>query len=742
MRRRSGHVTASGVLARFGLARIGLAACELAVCGLAVAACSGPAPSGALAATAVAPTTTTASATRAATGPATQVGAAAQTTVLSGSATTGPTYTAVAFPAAADGWLLGQPGASPGKTSSNAVIWHTSTAGATWQVQWRGTGIPLSLTATDAAHAWALVGDELLKTTDGGQRWHTASRLPQTVRQVQFVSPAFGLATSDGCVATPSDSRCPGKVLISHDGGATWQPLLSSGGALTVTADAAGQLWAAEAVLNAGDGAGPQVAAVRLLTSLDGGHSWRQLSLVQVTGEQATPNVQMKLAATASGLSLMSVFDQQTCAMHGCGTAELLQSGDGGYRWAPAALPSYPAECGYNEMQFSVAPDGTKWAATGVNLAACSPPGGLLFRESPAGEQSGNGWARLPYWQLSEASSLAAVSSDIAYAISDWTSPQGVQVSVLARTENGGRTWTELLPALAPTGQLDALSPTTALGAQDAISAGAVLRSTDSGRSWHEIAELPGVLIRLDFTSASDGIAVTYEGGSKPYSELWRSTDGGLTWSLTGRLPSGAGSGAGSYGPWMAADGHGVLLTAPGMIPWNLSAGNSGPISVWTTSDWGANWTQGTMLPLDLISSPSFAVSGAWTGWLASAVQGTDSLEQVSAASGHTVTPIPNAPAAANVQLLSPGTGVAWQLTSVGQSSTASVLSIWRTTDNGGRWQQARTKITTALPVLLYFSDSSDGWLVSGNTTWLTVNGGRTWVRSLSLNGQVVVQEA
>ena len=70
---------------------------------------------------------------------------AAAATISAGSA---PTLTALAFPAPATGWLLGQ-----AATGGRAAIWRTGTAGATWQVQWEGAGSPLSISATDPAHA-------------------------------------------------------------------------------------------------------------------------------------------------------------------------------------------------------------------------------------------------------------------------------------------------------------------------------------------------------------------------------------------------------------------------------------------------------------------------------------------------------------------------------------------------------------------------------------------------------------
>jgi photosystem II stability/assembly factor-like uncharacterized protein len=57
-----------------------------------------------------------------------------------------------------------------------------------------------------------------------------------------------------------------------------------------------------------------------------------------------------------------------------------------------------------------------------------------------------------------------------------------------------------------------------------------------------------------------------------------------------------------------------------------------------------------------------------------------------------------------------------------------------RTTDNGRRWQHDSIQLVIpagsfAVP-LLAFSDASHGWLVPGNATWRTADGGRTWTRS------------
>ena len=66
------------------------------------------------------------------------------------------------------------------------------------------------------------------------------------------------------------------------------------------------------------------------------------------------------------------------------------------------------------------------------------------------------------------------------------------------------------------------------------------------------------------------------------------------------------------------------------------------------------------------------------------------------------------------------------------------VLSLARTVhttgDSGRRWQQFSLRLvipvnSLAVP-LLDFTDADHGWLVLGNATWHTADGGRTWTRA------------
>jgi photosystem II stability/assembly factor-like uncharacterized protein len=634
------------------------------------------------------------------------------TTISAGPA---PTLTALAFPAPAAGWVLGQAAAGQARTE----IWHTGTAGATWQVQWEGAGSPLSISATDPAHAWALVactgscGRELLATADGGRTWRVAATLPQAVNQVQFASDRLGVATSDSCLVNLGASRCPGQILVSHDGGARWTRVLSGPAPVFATASTTGQLWAAQT----------SASRITFLTSTDGGSSWHRLGQVTNLGP-LTPAVKVGLTATASaGLTWVSVFDQLSCAMHGCVVADLLRSGTGGRSWSPVSLAdSYPDECASDGIVFSAAPDGSAWAATGRNGAACAPPFGLLYR------YPGPGWQQLPPWPLTQVSALAAVSGREAYAISD----QGV----LSVTFDGGARWTQVLPAPAPAGLVDAVTATTALAAQDPADAGAILRSDNGGQSWSQVADLPGVVTQLDFWSASDGVAATYQPDALSPWQLFATSDGGSTWAPYGPLPGGN---TDIDGPWMSANGHGLLLTATAGTPWEPGNGGQPPVRVWTTSDYGLNWTRGSLLPFgrDSLGGPvSFAPypgslpggPARWSGWLV--IDTASYAQRVAVSSGGPLTLLPATVPAGNVQLISPGTGLAWSLNYPAHSQ-AEVLALARTTDGGRRWQASSIRLdipasSSAVP-LLSFTDASHGWLVLGSTAWHTADGGRTW---------------
>ena len=638
-----------------------------------------------------------------------------------------PEFVAGAFPSPQAGWLLGGSPAAVGTT--RVQVWHTDTAGASWRIQWRGSGNALSISAPNPADAWILIGcresarrgcrSDLLSTTDAGHSWRRVSRLPRLANRVQFSSSRFGVATAHAsCPSVTANSRCPGELLVSDDGGVRWTRVLGSAGPVFATATPTGRLWAAELIPGRGGKTGSPFSQVQFLSSGDSGRSWHRLGRLEGM-DLITADTVVQLAGGPGGLAWASVFDQSDCAMHGCATAAVYHSTDGGRSWKIANLSrELSDQCGPDSIVFSSAPDGTVWAATGENGGACPPPFGVLYRHDRSG------WQQLPPWQLAGVSWLGAVDHDIAYAISDETA--------VVRTDDGGLHWTQLLPASSPTGQLQALGERTAVGAQDATDAGAVLRSTDGGASWQQVTKLPGVITQLDFPSARDGVALTFQAGrlGRAHWRLWRSEDGGLSWRAQPGLPPSI-TAAGIFGPWMSSDGHGVLLTIAGTIDWEIPAsGGVAPVREWTTEDWGAHWRASTRLPggSDTLDGASFAptAQAGWAGWTIHSTRSGWGIEAV-AGTGRILTPLPHSPTVNGIQLLGHATGFAWGF------SPAVGLSLYRTTDDGQHWEHTRIHIPrvasppAANQPLLGFTDPDHGWLIVGSTTWHTSDGGRTW---------------
>jgi len=175
--------------------------------------------------------------------------------------------------------------------------------------------------------------------------------------------------------------------------------------------------------------------------------------------------------------------------------------------------------------------------------------------------------------------------------------------------------------------------------------------------------------------------------------------------------------------------------------PVEAGSGGIAPVRVWTTADGGSTWSRGGLFPLgrDTLDGPaSFSYWGSparWSSWL---VVVTASYQQrVAAAAGRapkSLSLLASSLDAGQVQLLGRGTGFVWGLESPAGRPDQTIVSLYRTTDNGRQWRHSdiRLAIAAGSPAspLLGFSDANHGWLVLGSTTWRTSDGGRAWTPS------------
>jgi photosystem II stability/assembly factor-like uncharacterized protein len=179
--------------------------------------------------------------------------------------------------------------------------------------------------------------------------------------------------------------------------------------------------------------------------------------------------------------------------------------------------------------------------------------------------------------------------------------PESATATVsIDRTNDGGRTWQAALePAAGASVTAASISfagPSAGFAAINRYQQPRALlfATNDGGARWHMVtATAPAIGSGLRFTSATDGWGISSSG------RLYRTTDGGLTWSepqLPGFEPHGTHADPHAAGSASLPDffgDHGVLLVrGPGTsIPW-------GPTLVESTGDGGRSW-QSHPLPFD-----------------------------------------------------------------------------------------------------------------------------------------------
>jgi hypothetical protein len=286
-------------------------------------------------------------------------------------------------------------------------------AGASWSEQWRGALIPTP-SRLDRCHPCLVARQPavrlrsprcpsvLVGTVDGGARWSVLTRFAQLISGVAFAPAGLGLAAAHAVSCRDRVSgpprRCPGQVLISHDGGRRWRVVLRV--TQPVVAVAAGRhgLWAVEARIGLPAAyRRTQPASFVLLRSGDGGRSWTARGAFQA-GSFAGLQVRAQVLAGSAGTLVISPVDPDSCAIHGCGVDGVWRTENGGRSWEPLDL-SDPHErgvgtaCAYNgQVPVSVSPDGTIWEAPTFDRQDCRGPVSALFASTAGAPRLVHPW--------------------------------------------------------------------------------------------------------------------------------------------------------------------------------------------------------------------------------------------------------------------------------------------------------------------------------------------------------------
>jgi photosystem II stability/assembly factor-like uncharacterized protein len=641
----------------------------------------------------------------------------------------------LAFSGPEKGWLTIAL-APNGKLPERTAVLSTLDGGATWSQRWEGVGSPGQLVAVGPGHAFLTVDSDVCTISFGycqarllslasarGGPAHLVGKRSYAVTSMAWAGPRTGVESvaSAGCQdlwTSPSQnlSSCRSFLQLTTDGGAVFHPVLHTRAlVLAVAGQSPSRWWAVTDTWLHQGGPKDQLFRSRLgVLASDGGRRWQSVGALPLAPYSPAigPRTNASLVAHDSTL-LLSYADLDSCAMHGCGDVATWESTDGGRQWAQLPYSRVgPPGCGPTlENPAAFSPTGVLYQATGVPLAACSPPGSWL---SSWGSKR---WARVASWLGGGLSSVSWPAKATGYVVVN---------GAVARTSDTGHSWVQVWPALAPTGPLAPLSATMALAAGDAVDPGVVMRSDDGGRRWSAVGHLPGDVTSMARAGGERADAAVLDVARDTWT-LYTTSDGGMKWARTGALPNTASKIAGYSGIvelWARGEDRALVLTATGAGVYGLEG--IAPAVLWATYDGGARWYRLAEVPLGQFGTTGPAAfvweHGQWRG----VVSDGTGAESTSDGGKHWAA-LAGASGFGGGDALPGGFVATWAGTGNGATQQLHVSS-----DSGRSWRNATLPSGQAiLPIgaqrMLAFVSARDGWWDNGTAVFTTNDGGVHW---------------
>ena len=276
------------------------------------------------------------------------------------------------------------------------VIAGTTDGGTTWQTQNIGDVSVGKIQFSGAKDGWAIgrqgtqcsesfCPSALLRTTDGGQHWATVYTTTLRLADLAVASPIDVWLFGQDCADLSSSPTCTWHLLTTGDGGQAWHEsaLSFTGHALAVARPAASDGWIAYT--------GARPSGVRLLVTQDGGQTWQSLSSPVDSDANADFGLALRIFFRNPAEGWLLAPGEPSA---GSQPKELFHTDDGGKTWTKLAwthtwnptstaqgFPDYGYVLDDGAMVFTTAQDG--WIAM--------PRGGLLH----SGD-GGRTWQRVP----------------------------------------------------------------------------------------------------------------------------------------------------------------------------------------------------------------------------------------------------------------------------------------------------------------------------------------------------------
>jgi photosystem II stability/assembly factor-like uncharacterized protein len=390
----------------------------------------------------------------------------------------------------------------------------------------------LDYSFVDVLHGWVSTDTALLATEDGGQTWQVRAAVPQvqqwepdqTFYRIDFISIQEGFGVIHGTT-----------LVHTLDGGRTWQPLPALTGPGLAGADPA-----SPDIFNRLDFVDPRHGWATtnqhgLVRSQDGGITWQPLASPCLSSNDLE-QLEVDFLDTNIGWG--------TCHLDGAPGQKvnaLYVTLDGGEHWqklaeAPAdvtteSTPTAPSgwlpELAYdNAPSFSDRTHG--WLTSGSGQLYTTEDGGRSWLLSLLS-------IRNPYFshpQLLDPSIGLVLAGAM---VGGKTGP------TLLKTVDGGLSWDQVLPSFYPdhASYLDAWVGFGVDGIGAALGANWVYRTADGGRTWSIAAALPDTLFnpfQVQFVDALHGWVIGQDCPLPANQQdcnniaLYRTLDGGQTW--------------------------------------------------------------------------------------------------------------------------------------------------------------------------------------------------------------------
>jgi photosystem II stability/assembly factor-like uncharacterized protein len=419
-----------------------------------------------------------------------------------------------------------------------------------------------------------------------------------------------------------------------------------------------------------------------------------------------------------------------------------------------AAMALLAAGCAIGSSPGSVAATssaGPRTPTAAASISAVPSPSGVRASAPPAGQA---------LWLQSLQMSTASTGWALYFAGNPSSAPLGTP-TLLVRTTDGARTWTDVTPAAAvgllssanATQVLDAVGPeraylTVTVSSDESLPGTTrVFATSDGGLNWTESAPLTavGAPRQLSFTDPLDGWLLWDEGaamGRNPV-RVYRTTDGGSHWSLTAQSPPMNSNS--STGIPVGCDKTGITFAsaAAGWMSSDCAVGLSGELLV--SRDGGGTWApQQLPVPASLCADNDCVLSGPeftdGTGFVTVAAYSGVTTLLVTRDLGQTWQSVPLPAGYAfgkypypQIKFFDPEDGV---LVSAGSQGTIGAV-FYTTSDGGQTWTAVPQGVHfTQLGAAVDFVSPLVGfaWITGGDTqgsapppVYETTDSGRTW---------------